>query len=74
MAKSFEERIADMRQRLDSDSAYRDPSLLAFMMRDWPETKAANLFSVAWELARGEYGCHRNDVIWLLDKIEECGR
>jgi len=66
------ERIADMRKRLESDQGYREPDLLAYMMRDWPEVQAdENLSDLMWALADTRHGmCHRNDLIWVLERLE----
>ena len=49
----------------------RDPSLVAFIIRDHPVIEEAGLSSLAWLLAGNQYGCHKNDVIGLLDLLEQ---
>ena len=49
----------------------RDPGLVVYMMRDWPEVSMVGLDDLAWSLASGRWGCHKNDVIGLIERFEE---
>ena len=62
---TIKEALADARKRLANGD---EPSLVAYMLRDWPETEAAGLFSLAWVLATGYP--HRNDVLFLIENLE----
>ena len=64
------ERIAEMRVLLETDDGKRDAGLIAYMVRDWPETVEFELDDLAHMLHTGEYGCSVNDVIGLLDYVE----
>lgn len=46
-----------------------DPHLANYIVRDHPDVKRLGLSDLAWSIHR-EYG-HRNDVEYLLDRLEE---
>ncbi len=56
--------INKARQYVDTDA-----HLANYMVRDLPETKEAGLDDLAWAMHRQSPS--RNDVIWLLDKLEK---
>ena len=45
-----------------------DPMLAAYIVRDLPETKAADLFDLAWSMAQTY--CTRDEAEDLLNKLE----
>lgn len=47
----------------------KDPNLAIFIVRDLQIVKDAGLYDLAW--AMYQYGCVRNEVVWLLDKLEK---
>jgi len=59
------EAIAHARKYLDSDT-----HLAAYVVRDLPETKAAQLDDLAWAMFFAN-AVSKNDVVGLLDKLEE---
>lgn len=63
---NIREAIAHARQHLDTD-----PELAAFMVRDYQETKDADLYGFAYDLGCGRYNTHKNDVIGLFEYLEK---
>ena len=55
--------IALARQQLDDD-----PMLAAYIVRDLPETKAADLIDLVWSMAQSY--CTRDEAEDLLNKLE----
>jgi len=47
-----------------------DPGLAATLIKTMPALKKAGLDELAWLLAGGHYGCHRNDVLGLFEYAE----
>jgi hypothetical protein len=47
----------------------RDPHLAVYILRDFPETKAAKLLDLAWAFVSGNV--HPNEAKWFVDKLEE---
>lgn len=50
--------------------AQNDPIAAAYTLRDLPEVEATELGTMARHLASGEYGCHKNDVLGLIEYLE----
>jgi hypothetical protein len=48
-----------------------DPSMAAYLLRCQPEVEKYDLSTLVWLLAGGEYGCHKNDVIGVIELIEK---
>mgnify|MGYP001618453606 CR=1 FL=1 len=48
-----------------------EAALAAYFIRDRPEVEAAGLTDLAWLLAGERYGCHRNDVLGLIELLEK---
>lgn len=48
-----------------------DPSMGAYLLREQPEVEKYDLSHLVWLLASNQYGCHKNDVIGVIELIEE---
>lgn len=59
------EAIEHAKQHLD-----RDPGLAVYMLRDYPETEAAELSDLAWALSSPSNYCHKNDAAWFIEMLE----
>ena len=47
-----------------------EPELAATLLRNVPEIEKYGLGQLVYLLSKGEYGCHRNDVIGVLELLE----
>jgi hypothetical protein len=47
-----------------------DPATAAYLLEGQPEVEKYGLGNLAYLLAREEYGCHKNDVIGIIELIE----
>ena len=61
--------LASARAALDRNK--HDPGLALEYIRARPEIKASELTDLVEVLVRGEYGCHRNDIIGVFELLEE---
>jgi len=52
------------------EQANRDPQTAAGILRAYDEIEDAGLGDLAYLLEHGEYGCHKNDVIGLIELLE----
>ena len=48
----------------------RDPALAAYMLRDEDVVRAYNLSTLAGLLASEQWGCHKNDVLFIIEMLE----
>lgn len=58
-------------KRILAENKHPDsPNIAAMTMRDGKVAEMAGVTSLLWTLARGEYGCHKNDVLGVIDIME----
>jgi hypothetical protein len=67
------EQTARVQQLRDMIAPYlnSDPSTAAGMLRDVPEVRKYGLWELCYDLDHATYGCHKNDVIGVIDLIEK---
>lgn len=47
-----------------------DPGMAVVPLRDLPETEEAELGTLAYLLESGHFGCHKNDVLGLIEFLQ----
>lgn len=60
--------LDEIKRMRDGETIDRDPSMIGFMVREWPCTEDAGLKDLCWAMCNGYV--HRNDAIYLLDMLE----
>jgi hypothetical protein len=63
--------LDEIKRMRESKYLEHDPSLIAFMVRDWDVTEEAGLKDLCWALCRNDSYTHKNDIIPLLDDLEK---
>jgi len=63
---TFDEHIALALRLLDRD---HDPEMAIYVLRDLPETKAADLSDLAWSLYQG--GTVASEVRWFIGELRK---
>ena len=66
LSDSTRRAIASARRQLD-----RDPSLAAYILRDVPELAVLGLDDLAQLMARRDAYVSRNDVSYLIERLED---
>ena len=65
MQTNYLEQINNARKHIDSD-----PSLVAYIVRDWQITEQAGLSDLAWAMCKENNIASKSDAKYLLDKLE----
>ena len=60
--------LADARRRLETEHDY---GLVAFMLRDYDETRHAGLWNLSYDLGTDRYCTSKNDVLFLIEELEK---